>query len=110
MALSANARNKIYFSCAPEDATQLARHTLPELDNHNLSHLDAYTAAARLTIDGRETAAFTLTADPARPRVGDAAAIRRLCAYTVHALDTPPTAPNPNNESDVDKGVNDSRS
>jgi hypothetical protein len=41
LALSANARNKIYFTCAPEDAHQLARHTEPELDEHDLSHLDA---------------------------------------------------------------------
>ena len=53
LALSANARNKIYFTCSPEDARQLARHTLPELDEHDLSHLDAYTAAARLLIDNR---------------------------------------------------------
>ena len=31
-----------------EDATQLAKHTMPELSDHDLSHLDAYHAAARL--------------------------------------------------------------
>jgi hypothetical protein len=40
LAISANARNKIYFNCSPEDAHQLARHTQPELDEHDLSHLD----------------------------------------------------------------------
>src|SRR5207248_298314 len=50
LALSANARNKIYFSCSPEDAHQLARHTLPELDEHDVAHLDAYTAAHRLEL------------------------------------------------------------
>jgi hypothetical protein len=64
LALSANARNKIYFNCSPEDAHQLARHTLPELDEHDLSHLDAYTAATRLVIGNRETAAFTLATNP----------------------------------------------
>ncbi|PZG03498.1 type VI secretion protein, partial [Micromonospora craterilacus] len=59
-AVSANARNKIYFSVAPEDARVLARHTLPELDEHDLAHLDAYTAVARLVVDGRQTPAFTL--------------------------------------------------
>ena len=64
LALSANARNKIYFNCSPEDAHQLARHTQPELDEHDLSHLDAYTAAIRLVINNRETAAFTLATSP----------------------------------------------
>jgi hypothetical protein len=60
LAISANARNKIYFTCSPEDAHALARHTLPELDEHDLAHLDAYTAASRLVTDGRENPAFTL--------------------------------------------------
>ncbi|HEY3035754.1 MAG TPA: DUF87 domain-containing protein, partial [Streptosporangiaceae bacterium] len=71
-AVSANARNKLYFACAPEDARVLARHTLPELDEHDLTHLDAYTVAARLIVGGRQTPAFTLTTRPARPMVGEA--------------------------------------
>jgi hypothetical protein len=54
----------------------LARHTLPELDEHDLSHLDAYTAAARLVVDGAETPAFTLATNPPPPIVGAAEAIR----------------------------------
>jgi hypothetical protein len=77
LALSANARNKIYFSCSPEDAHQLARHTLPELDEHDLSHLDAYTAAARLVVASRETAAFTLRSRPPLPTVGETTALRQ---------------------------------
>jgi hypothetical protein len=65
LAISANARNKIYFNCSPEDAHVLARHTAPELDEHDLTHLDAYTAAARLVIDNRETATLTLATRPA---------------------------------------------
>ncbi|MCI0687380.1 MAG: type IV secretion system DNA-binding domain-containing protein, partial [Sporichthyaceae bacterium] len=80
LALSANARNKILFNCGPEDAHQLARHTLPELDEHDLSHLDAYTAAARLLVAGRETAAFTLHTNPSRPPLGNAQAIRAALA------------------------------
>jgi len=79
-AVSANARNKLYFSCSPEDAHTLARHTLPELDEHDLSHLDAYTAIARLIIDGRQTPAFTLKTRPPRPVVGEATAIRMAAA------------------------------
>jgi len=86
-AVSANARNKVYFTCAPEDARVLARHTLPELDEHDLSHLDAYTAAGRLVVDGRQTAAFTLKTRPPRPVVGEATAIRQVAAKAVPPQD-----------------------
>jgi hypothetical protein len=87
-AVSANARNKIYFSVAPEDARVLGRHTLPELDEHDLSHLDAYTAAARLVVDGRQTPAFTMRTRPPRPVIGEATAIRRAAAERVPHQDT----------------------
>ncbi|MEJ3741813.1 type IV secretion system DNA-binding domain-containing protein [Actinomycetes bacterium KLBMP 9797] len=80
LALSANARNKIYFSCSPEDAHQLARHTQPELDEHDLNHLDAYTAAARLVVGSRETAAFTMRTRAPLPIVGETTAIRQAVA------------------------------
>jgi hypothetical protein len=80
LALSANARNKIYFTCAPEDAHQLARHTEPELDAHDLSHLGAYTAAARLVVGGRETAAFTVRTRPPAEPVSQTTEIRRAVA------------------------------
>jgi hypothetical protein len=87
-ATSANARNKLYFSCAPEDARVLARHTLPELDEHDLTHLDAYTAAARLIVSGRQTPAFTMKTRPPKPVVGEATAIRQICAEQVPPQDT----------------------
>ncbi|GIH16341.1 type IV secretory system conjugative DNA transfer family protein [Rugosimonospora africana] len=80
LALSANARNKIYFSCSPEDAHQLARHTHPELDEHDVSHLDAYTAAVRLVVNARQTAAFTMRTRAPLPSVGETTAIRRAVA------------------------------
>jgi hypothetical protein len=80
LAISANARNKIFFSCAPEDAHQLARHTLPELDEHDLSHMDAYRAASRLVVDGRETPAFTVRTNPPRPLIGETTAVRQAAA------------------------------
>jgi hypothetical protein len=83
LAISANARNKIFFSCAPEDAHQLARHTMPELDEHDVSHMDAFRAACRLVVDGRETAAFTLHTNPPRPVVGEATAVRHAAAAAV---------------------------
>ncbi len=75
-ATSANARNNTSFPCAPEDARVPARHTLPELDEHDLTHLDAYTAVARLVVDGRQTPAFTMRTRPPKPVVGEAAASR----------------------------------
>lgn len=83
LAISANARSKIFFSCAPEDAHQLARHTMPELDEHDLSHMDAYRAACRLVVAGRETAAFTLHTNPSRPVIGEATAVRQAAAAAV---------------------------
>jgi hypothetical protein len=65
--ISANARNKIIFSVGPDDAHDLARHTRPELGEHDLGHLDGYHAAARLVVDGAETPAFTLTTRPLPP-------------------------------------------
>jgi hypothetical protein len=87
-AASSNARNKIYFTVAPEDARVLGRHTLPELDEHDLSHLDAYTAATRLVVNGRQTPAFTMRTRPAKPVVGEALAIRQAAATAVPAQDT----------------------
>jgi hypothetical protein len=62
--INTNARNKIMFSVSPDDATHLARHTLPELGPHDLAHLDAFHAAARLLHRGAETRAFTITTRP----------------------------------------------
>jgi hypothetical protein len=87
-AASANARNKIYFTVAPEDAKVLSRHTLPELGEHDLAHLDAYTAAARLVVNGRQTPAFTLKTRPAKRIVGEATAIRQAAAAAVPRQDT----------------------
>ena len=86
-AVSANARNKLYFACSPEDAHQLARHTMPDLDEHDLTHLDAYTAATRLVIGGRQTPAFTLTTRPPRPTVGETTALRRHVAARAPSRD-----------------------
>jgi type IV secretory system conjugative DNA transfer VirD4/TraG family protein/type IV secretion system coupling TraD/TrwB family protein len=89
-AASANARNKIYFTVDPNDAKQLSAHTLPELDEHDLAHLDRYTAAARLVVDGRETPAFTVKTHQPPPVVGEATAIRQACAA---ATGTPQPSP-----------------
>jgi len=76
-AVSANARTKVWFSMSPEDAHALSRHVAPEVSEHDLSHLGAYTAAARLVADGEETPAFTLRTRPAPPpQPGRADAVR----------------------------------
>ena len=87
-AVSANARSKIFFNVDPADARELSRHTLPELDEHDLTHLDAYTAASRLVVDGRQTPAFTMKTRPPKPVVGEATAIRQAAAAKVPARDT----------------------
>jgi hypothetical protein len=62
--ISANARSKIIFNASPEDARDLERHTAPLLSAHDLSHLGAYQAAARLVASGEERPAFTLLTTP----------------------------------------------
>ncbi|WP_338672647.1 DUF87 domain-containing protein [Streptomyces sp. SCSIO 30461] len=67
--ISANARNKVFFSASPEDAGALERHTLPTLAAHDVAHLGPYQAAAHLLTGGAESAAFTLTTSPLPPPV-----------------------------------------
>jgi Helicase HerA, central domain/TraM recognition site of TraD and TraG len=52
--ISANARSKVIFNASPEDARRLARHTLPRLSEHDLSHLGVFHIAARLVVGGEE--------------------------------------------------------
>jgi hypothetical protein len=59
-----NARTKVYFQLSPDDATALRAEVQPELDVHDLEHLPAYTAAARVCRGGKATTAFTLTTQP----------------------------------------------
>jgi len=83
-AVSANARNKLWFTCSPEDAHALERHVAPELSAYDLAHLGAYQAAARLVADGAQQPAFTLATRPApapvacRPEQVRAAARRKF--------------------------------
>ncbi|MEV4477038.1 DUF87 domain-containing protein [Nonomuraea sp. NPDC049504] len=64
-AVSADARNKVYFTASPEDAHDLARHVGPVLTAHDLSHLGAYQAAGRImTGAGGPSPAFTFRTRP----------------------------------------------
>jgi len=79
--VSANARTKVFFATSPEDARALARHVAPELAEHDLAHLAAYQAAARLVVYGAERPAFTLRTRSAPPAVpGRAESIRASSA------------------------------
>lgn len=89
-AVSANARSKLFFNVDPADARELSRHTRPELDEHDLAHLDVYTAAARLLVGNRELPAFTFTTNPPAEVVGEATAIRQECAAAHRRVDGEP--------------------
>ncbi len=85
-AISANARSKIIFTVSPEDATGLQRHVMPNLSGHDLAHLDAFQAAARLVSGGAEAPAFTLRTRPLpAPVPGRAALIRASARETFGA-------------------------
>jgi hypothetical protein len=92
--ISTNARSKIYYTASPDDARDLARHTTPRLTDHDLAHLGAYHAAARLVLHGQQTEPFTLTTSPLPPPTpGRARDIRRaLHTHTTPASGTS-TAP-----------------
>jgi hypothetical protein len=63
-ALAANARTKVVFACAPEDATQLERHFSPYLSAHDLHNLAAFQGACRPCLDGGHGAGFTFSTEP----------------------------------------------
>ena len=94
-AVSANARTKVWFSMSPEDAHALGRHVAPEVSEHDLAHLGAYTAAARLVVDGEETPAFTLRTRPAPPAIAGRADAVREANRAAHRPPepTPPASP-----------------
>jgi hypothetical protein len=92
--IDANARSKIFFNASPEDARELARHTTPRLSDHDLAHLGAYHAAARLVLHGEQAPAFTLATQPLPLAIpGRAREIRTLAQHNVHTGQTPPAAP-----------------
>ena len=89
--ISANARSQVIFSVSPEDARDLEHHTAPVLTAHDLSHLDAYQAAARLVASSAETPAFTFRTRPLPPPVPGRARLVRKAARAAHSA-TPGTA------------------
>ncbi|MFD2415011.1 type IV secretory system conjugative DNA transfer family protein [Amycolatopsis pigmentata] len=76
--ISTNARSKIIFNASPEDAKRLARHTLPRLNDHDLSNLGVYHVGARLVLGGEEAPPFTAVTEKLPPAIpGRAKAIRQ---------------------------------
>jgi hypothetical protein len=92
--ISTNARSKIFFNASPEDARKLARHTQPRLGDHDLSHLGAFHAAARLVLHGEETPAFTLVTEKMPAAVpGRSRQIRATARANIRRAATAHTAP-----------------
>jgi len=84
--ISANARNQVIFNVSPEDARVLERHTLPHLTAHDLSHLGAYQAAAKIIAGSADTPAFTMRTQPLPPGTpGRAHLIRRAARPAARA-------------------------
>jgi len=76
-AIDANARNKIYFALAPDDATRLARHVTPYLDADDLARLGGFEVALRPVADGHTIPPVTATTlPPPDPVPGRAEALR----------------------------------
>ena len=86
--ISANARSQIIFSVSPEDARQLERHTLPQLTAHDLSHLGAFQAAARLVAGSAEQPAFTLRTEPVPAAIPGRARMIRRAARAAYGAGT----------------------
>ncbi|MGH4009915.1 MAG: type IV secretory system conjugative DNA transfer family protein [Pseudonocardiaceae bacterium] len=88
--ISTNARSKIFFTAGPEDARELSRHTTPRLTDHDLAHLGAYHAAARLVLRGEHAEPFTLRTRPLPPAIpGRAREIRRITRHAAPSRSTP---------------------
>ncbi|WP_306356765.1 MULTISPECIES: type IV secretory system conjugative DNA transfer family protein [unclassified Nocardia] len=99
--ISANARNKIIFSASPEDARDLSRHTAPWLSEHDLTHLDAYHAAARVLVAGQQTPPFTFASRPLPDPIPGRAREIRAAAHTPPSAHAPSSPPAPTVEAPV---------
>ncbi|WP_025358537.1 type IV secretion system DNA-binding domain-containing protein [Kutzneria albida] len=90
--ISTNARSKVIFTASPEDAHRLARHTLPQLGEHDLANLGAFQIATRLVVHGAETPAFTAITEKLPPPIpGRAKAIRKAARINAQPPTPQPT-------------------
>ncbi|WP_186382940.1 type IV secretory system conjugative DNA transfer family protein, partial [Amycolatopsis rhizosphaerae] len=68
-AVDANARNKIFFTVSPNDATKLVRHVAPYFDDRDLARRPAFEVLARTVHHGHDVPPFTLATQPLPPPV-----------------------------------------
>jgi hypothetical protein len=68
-AIDANARNKIFFTVSPNDATKLVRHVAPYFDERDLSRRPGYEVVARTVHHGHDVPPFTLATQPLPPAI-----------------------------------------
>lgn len=76
-AVDANARNKLFFTVSPTDATKLVRHVAPYFDERDLARRPAFEVLARTVHHGHDAPPFTLNTQPLPPpRPGRAEQLR----------------------------------
>jgi hypothetical protein len=68
-AVDANARNKIFFTVSPNDATKLVRHVAPYFDERDLARRPAFEVMARTVHHGHDVPPFTVTTEPLPPPI-----------------------------------------
>ncbi|MEC3979535.1 type IV secretory system conjugative DNA transfer family protein [Amycolatopsis sp. H20-H5] len=79
-AVLANARSRVVFRPADGDAPTLARVLGKPVTSHDLEHLPAFHAVARVLTEGAPSAAFDVATPPLRKPISDGDAVRRLSA------------------------------
>ncbi|MFF4775469.1 helicase HerA domain-containing protein [Microtetraspora fusca] len=92
-AISADARNKLFFAVSPEDAADLKAHVGPVLSAHDLTHLGAFQAVGRLVVDGAATSAFTFRTRPLPAAVPEREAQVRQASRATFATTGGPVKP-----------------
>ena len=78
-AVASNCRSRIVFQCAQDDAAHLAKEMTP-LDSTALQSLGRFEVAARISVGGQVSPAFTARTLPAPPMVGSGAEAAVLAA------------------------------
>lgn len=79
-AVDANARNKIFFTVSPNDATKLVRHVAPYFEDRDLARRPAFEVVARTVHHGHDVPPFTLATQPLPPAIAGRAEHLRAAA------------------------------
>ncbi len=85
-AVDANARNKIVFTVAPDDARALTPHFEPIFDHTDLRNRDGYAASVRIIDQGIAIEPFSITTLPLPPEIPGRAQTMRAAARTTAGL------------------------